>query len=69
MHRSYSRTHLGETTQEVNIIHPPPVSSVHNQPVYLSSKHSWKLHTHGDKQAVHHTRTRTHTRHMEIIVV
>lgn len=69
--------HVSGETQEVNIIHPPSVSSVDNQPVYLSSKHSWKRHTHSDKQAVHHTHTRkfaythTHTsaRHMEMIVV
>lgn len=56
--------HVSGGTREVNIIHPPAVSSVDNQPVYLSSKHSWKRHTHSDKQAVHHAyaQARAHTR-------
>lgn len=56
--------HVSRETQEVNIIHPPSVSSVDNQPVYLSSKHSWKRHTHSDKQAVHHAhaQVRKHAR-------
>lgn len=55
--------HVSGETQEVNIIHPPSVSYVDNQPVYLSSKHSWKRHTHSDKQAVHHAhaQVRIHT--------